>query len=40
MPTQGNIVNGLADLPVLELRGATMTKTVGGKDLRDTRILR
>ncbi len=40
MPTQYNIVNALADLPVLEMRGSSMTKSVGGKDLRDTRILR
>ena len=40
MPTQYNIVNALADLPLLEMRGASMTKSVGGKDLRDTRILR
>ena len=40
MPTQYNIVNGLADLPMLEMRGASMTKTVGGKDLSDQRILR
>ncbi len=40
MPTQCNIVNCLADLPMLEARGATMTKTIGGKDLRDTRMLR
>ena len=37
MPTQYNIVNGLADLEVVEFRGATLTKRVGGKDLSDRR---
>ena len=40
MPTQYNIVNALADLEVREYRGASLTKTVGGKDLSDQRILR
>ena len=40
MPTQYNIVNALADLEILEYRGASLTKTVGGKDLSDQRILR
>ncbi len=40
MPTQYNIVNGLADLDILEYRGAVVTKTVGGKDLSDQRILK
>ena len=40
MPTQYNIVNALAALDVIEYRGATMTKTVGGKDLGDVCILR
>jgi len=40
MPTQYNIVNALADLPVTEYRGASITKTQGGKDLGDVRILR
>lgn len=39
LPTQYNIVNGLADLEVKEYLGATLTKTVGGKDLSDQRIL-
>lgn len=39
LPTQHNIVNTFAALPVLEYRGAVVTKTVGGKDLRDQRIL-
>ena len=40
MPTQYNIVSALADLPILEYRGASLTKTIGGKDLSDQRILR
>lgn len=39
MPTQYNIVNALAALPIIEYRGASLTKTVGGKDLSDQRIL-
>ncbi len=40
MPTQYNIVNALAALEIREYRGASLTKTVGGKDLSDQRILR
>ena len=40
MPTQYNIVNTLADLEVVEWRGGSVTKSVGGKDLSDQRILR
>jgi hypothetical protein len=40
MPTQYMIVNAFADLDVVEFRGATLTKSVGGKDLSDQRILR
>ncbi len=40
MPTQYNIVNTFADLEILAYRGASLTKTVGGKDLSDQRILR
>ena len=40
MPTQYNIVNGLANLEIQEYRGASLTKTVGGKDISDQRILR
>ena len=40
MPTQHTIVNTFADLPIKEYRGARITKTVGGKDLSDQRILR
>jgi len=40
LPTQYNIVNALADLEVHEYLGASVTKTVGGKDLSDQRIIR
>ena len=40
MPTQYNIVNAFADLEIQEYRGASLTKTIGGKDLSDQRILR
>ena len=40
MPTQYNIVNAFAELEIREYRGASLTKTVGGKDLSDQRILR
>lgn len=40
LPTQYNIVNAFADLEISEYRGASLTKTVGGKDLSDQRILR
>ena len=40
MPTQYNIVNALAALPIRAYRGASLTKTIGGKDISDQRILR
>ena len=40
MPTQYNIVNTFYDLEIKEYRGASVTKSVGGKDLSDQRILR
>ncbi len=40
MPTQYNIVNTFHDLEIREYRGAMVSKTVGGKDLSDQRILR
>ena len=40
MPTQYMVVNAFADLEVVEFRGATITKSVGGKDLSDQRIIR
>ena len=39
MPTQYDIVNAFHALEIKEYRGASMTKTVGAKDLRDQRIL-
>jgi hypothetical protein len=40
MPSQYNIVNALADLEIKEYREASITSTIGGKDLGDVRILR
>jgi hypothetical protein len=40
LPTQYMIVNAIQALPMLEARGATVVKTIGGKDLSDQRILR
>ena len=40
LPTQYNIVNAFADLQIVEYCGASVTKTIGGKDLSDQRILR
>lgn len=40
MPTQYQVVNGLADLEIREYLGATIVSTVGAKDLSDQRILR
>ncbi|MDE0209229.1 MAG: acetoacetate decarboxylase family protein [Boseongicola sp.] len=39
LPTQFTIVNALADLEIVEWRGATITRSVGGKDLSDQRAL-
>ncbi|MDK3018817.1 acetoacetate decarboxylase family protein [Pseudodonghicola flavimaris] len=40
MPTMFQIVNVLADLPVLEIRGASVLKARGKGDLRDQRMVR
>lgn len=40
MPTQYMIVNALAELDVEEFINASITKTTGGKDLGDQRIIR
>jgi hypothetical protein len=40
LPTQYMIVNTFQALTIIDYLGATVTKTVGGKDLRDQRILR
>ena len=39
MPTQFMIVNTLHALEIKEYRGATITQSVGGKDLSDQRML-
>ena len=39
MPTQHQIVNALAALPVIEPRGATLALLRGAKDLSDVRVL-
>lgn len=39
LPTQFNVINALADLEVLEVLDGTLTRSVGGKDLSDQRIL-
>jgi len=39
LPTMAHIVNTLAGLPQLEMRGAILMETRGGKDLRDQRAL-
>jgi hypothetical protein len=40
LPTMFHIVNAFHDLEILEYRGASVVKTIGGKDLSDQRILR
>ena len=40
LPTMFRIVNVFHNLEILEYRGAVMSKSVGGKDLSDQRILR
>jgi hypothetical protein len=40
MPTQYMIVNAFADLDIVGFRGAAITRSVGGKDLSDQRIIR
>ncbi|SED97628.1 hypothetical protein SAMN05443249_6095, partial [Beijerinckia sp. 28-YEA-48] len=40
LPTMFHIINALADLPVIEQRGATLAETRGAKDLSDQRRLR
>ena len=40
MPTQYTIVNAFAELEIKEYRGASIVKSIGGKDLSDQRILR
>jgi hypothetical protein len=40
LPTQYHIVNILQELEIKEYRGASIVKSIGGKDLSDQRILR
>ena len=40
LPTQYHIVNAFRQLEIKEYRGASIVKSVGGKDLSDQRILR
>ncbi len=40
LPTQYNIVNGLADLDVVEFIEGSVTESIGSKDLSDQRILK
>lgn len=40
LPTFYSVVNGLTDLEVVEYLGASLTRSIGGKDLSDQRILR
>jgi hypothetical protein len=39
LPTMYHVVNALADLPVREARGASVTMSHGGKPYLDQRIL-
>ena len=39
LPTMAHIVNALAELPQLEMRGATLLETRGAKDLSDQKAL-
>jgi hypothetical protein len=40
LPTMSHVMNALADLPVLEMRGASLVHSPGGKTYRDQLILR
>ncbi len=40
LPTQYTIVNTLSQLEIIEPRGASIVKSIGGKDLSDQRILK
>jgi hypothetical protein len=39
LPTMYHVVNALAALPVIEMRGGTVTRSRGGKSYRDQRVL-
>ncbi|WP_166912990.1 MULTISPECIES: acetoacetate decarboxylase family protein [unclassified Burkholderia] len=40
LPTMAHVVNALAELPVLEMRGGAVVQARGGKSYRDQRVLR
>jgi acetoacetate decarboxylase len=40
LPTMHHVVNALADLPVLEMRAGSVTRSHGGKSYRDQLVLR
>ncbi len=40
LPTFYNVVNGLDELEVVEYLGGTFSRSIGGKNLSDQRILR
>lgn len=40
LPTMAHVVNALADLPVIEMRGGTVVRSRGGKTYRDQKVLR
>ncbi len=39
LPTMVHVANALADLPVIEMRGGSVTRSRGGKSARDQRVL-
>ncbi len=39
LPTMHHVVNALADLPIVEPRGGSLTQSRGGKTFRDQRVL-
>lgn len=39
LPTLYHIVNALAELPIIEMRGGSVTRSRGGKTFRDQRVL-
>jgi hypothetical protein len=39
LPTMHHVVNALAELPVIEIRGGTLTVSRAGKTYRDQRVL-
>jgi Acetoacetate decarboxylase (ADC) len=39
LPTMAHVVNALSDLPTVEMRGGSVTRSHGGKTYRDQRVL-